>query len=364
MFGPNSPSRVPGHEMKSQAPADALSIENEPGAEKSVQQLTVVKETTPDETDSTVVADDSEQAKAKPKEDVFARIIAEELEQAQGHKKEQKTSAPQKLPDAPKKKAAWILKLVHVFKTYGRGRNCVKALKDVNMTIPRGRMVGVVGPSGSGKSTLLHVLSGMDIPDESEFSHVLYTYYNEPNDLNVGEIEYWDPRFMDSYRRSSVGVIFQRPNLFMEMSAWKNVAVSLAAQGFSLREVREKCAEMLEFVNMEEHTNRKPRNMSGGEQQRVAVARALVKAPALIVADEPTGNLDKKNTRIIMELLKTAQLEKGSTVILVTHNESLVAKYCDIAFRFTDTGVVGLDNEICSRRSSIRETRRERGAAG
>lgn len=236
-----------------------------------------------------------------------------------------------------------MVRLRNVTRTYRQGTGRVRALDRVNMHIPRGVMVGVVGPSGSGKSTLLHVLAGIDSPDTgpAEGSVVFYG-----KDGRGARLDYSDRRAIAAYRRCRVGIIFQQPNLFSNMSAWQNVAIPLLAQGGQLGEVRDRCRQMLEFVGMGEMWQGKPRKMSSGERQRVAIARALVKGPPLILADEPTGNLDKANTERVLELLEGARNEIGCTVVLVTHDEDLVAEHCRLAYRFVDTGKLYIDREL------------------
>ena len=378
MFGPNSPSRIPGHKQNVQ-PKDTMTIENKTVVQKLAareilkrqmesskrtqeqdkgHQATAIAERPVQKATAVTTAPRRIQVKPESPDDdgdPFSKIIEEELRQAKKSAKQQEIRTPRRL--VMPVEVRWALRLIHVFRIYGRGRNSVRALKDVSMEIPRGCMAGVVGPSGSGKSTLLHVIAGMDTPEILESSDILFSHKDDSGRLTTTEIAYWDQAFMNIYRRYHVGVIFQQPNLFSEMSAWENVAVPLLAQGFTLREARRKCKKMLEFVSMRKMSRKRPGKMSGGEQQRVAVARALVKEPPLIVADEPTGNLDKENTHIVMELLKKAQKEKGSTVILVTHDERLVSRYCDVAFRFTDTGVVVPDRQICSQ--TLRRTANE-----
>jgi putative ABC transport system ATP-binding protein len=190
---------------------------------------------------------------------------------------------------------------------YKRGRHEVRAVDGVSIDVDKGEFVAVVGASGSGKSTLLNLLAGLDRPTAG---HV------EVGGRRLDRLSRGD---LARYRAESVGMVFQSFNLLAHHTAEKNVELALYFEGTPRRRRKEKAREILARLGLEERLGHRPADLSGGEQQRVAVARALVKGPEILFADEPTGNLDEENARAIMELLAALNRE-GLTVLMVTHD--------------------------------------------
>lgn len=200
----------------------------------------------------------------------------------------------------------------HLRKVY-RGANEVEALRGIDLDIAAGELVAVVGPSGSGKTTLLNCLSGLERVDEGE---VLVDGHN------LAELSD-DER--TEYRGKAMGFVFQAFNLLPVLTAVENVEIPLLIGGTHARGARERARETLELVGLGERAKHRPDELSGGEQQRVAVARALVHDPAVVWADEPTGNLDTESAATVMEVLLDLN-EGGQTIVLVTHNPALAAR--------------------------------------
>jgi len=195
----------------------------------------------------------------------------------------------------------------NVVKTYRRGVDEVRALRGLTCQIPQGRLSFIVGPSGSGKSSLLYLLGGLDRPDSGEIS-----VFGRP-------LTQFSHRERDEFRRREVGFIFQNFNLLGNLSAVDNVLVPFLPQGIS-PDLRRQAVELLTQVGLAKRLDHRPNQLSGGEQQRVAIARALLKRPLLVLGDEPTGNLDSKTSREVIELFRQLNEERGITVILVTHD--------------------------------------------
>ncbi|MFQ5568489.1 MAG: ABC transporter ATP-binding protein [Rhodothermales bacterium] len=201
-----------------------------------------------------------------------------------------------------------FIRLRRVSKFYPIGETGVMALRDVDLDLPANRFTAVVGRSGSGKSTLLHVLAAMDTPTTG--------------DIIVGSwhLSRLTPKEQARYRREMVGMIFQQFNLIPSMTALDNVALPLVLAGVSLDERRARARVCLEAVDLAHRLGHRPTELSGGEQQRVAIARALVHNPPLLLADEPTGNVDSTTSAQIIDLLGRVCREQGKSVILVTHH--------------------------------------------
>lgn len=207
--------------------------------------------------------------------------------------------------------------LVHfrnVTKTYERGPNTVHALRDVSLTIAEGDFVGIVGPSGSGKSTLLHLLAALDQPSSGTI---------EVGDWTLGTLD--DPA-RSRYRRSMVGLVFQQFHLIPTMTARENVALPLVLTGVSPASRTPQATKALKDVGLADRMDHRPAALSGGEQQRVATARALVGDPPLLLADEPTGNLDAETAGRIEDLLFDLNETAGTTLMLVTHDQELASR--------------------------------------
>jgi putative ABC transport system ATP-binding protein len=213
----------------------------------------------------------------------------------------------------------------HLTKVYGSGAAQVVALRGVNAVVRAGEFVAVTGPSGCGKSTLLHLLAGLDTPTAGT---VLV------NGTDLGRL---DEDRRTAYRGRNIGVVFQSFNLLDILSAEENVALPLTLAGASTATANRKARTALDRVGLASRAGHRPAEMSGGEQQRVAVARALVADPALVLADEPTGNLDTASGRSVFELLRGLTQERR-TVVMVTHDPALAAR-ADRVVRLADGSV-------------------------
>jgi putative ABC transport system ATP-binding protein len=218
-----------------------------------------------------------------------------------------------------------MITLQHLNKTYIMGSETIEALKDVSLNINKNEYVALMGPSGSGKSTLMNLLGCLDSPSNGKYF------------LNDIEVSTMDDAELAEVRNKQIGFVFQTFNLLPRLSALENVALPLVYAGFTKAERLEKARQVLEAVGLKERMMHKPNELSGGQRQRVAVARALVNNPAIILADEPTGNLDSKTSYEIMELFE--QIHKaGNTVILVTH-EPDIAKHAHRIVRMRDGNI-------------------------
>ena len=208
---------------------------------------------------------------------------------------------------------------------YGEGVS-VEALKDASFTIYTGEFVVVLGPSGSGKSTLLNMLGGMDQPSDGKLFYVRQTK-NGPEEIELTSL---NADKISDYRREAVGFVFQFFNLIPSLSALENVELSA-----SMSENPRDCREMMRLVNLEGREKHFPSQLSGGEQQRVSIARAIVKRPKLLLCDEPTGALDSKNSVEVVKLLVKVKEEMGCPVIAITHNAAM-AQVADRVFYMKD----------------------------
>lgn len=194
-----------------------------------------------------------------------------------------------------------------VCKTYGKGENAVNALKDVNLVIEDGKFTAIIGKSGSGKSTLMNIIGALDTPTSGKI-------YNDKTDLSkLTENE------LAEYRNKTTGFVFQSFYLEPSYTVLENVAMPLTISGMKKNEREEKAKEIIKKLGLEDKTYKKANELSGGQKQRVSIARALVHNPSLILADEPTGNLDSQNGAEVMALLKQI-VKMGKSVVLVTHN--------------------------------------------
>jgi putative ABC transport system ATP-binding protein len=222
-----------------------------------------------------------------------------------------------------------LIELTGVTKTYGEGATAFQALAGVDFRIDDGEFVAIMGPSGSGKSTAMNILGCLDTPTTGSYCfrgvHVEALTRNQRALL----------------RRHCLGFVFQGFNLLARTSAIENVELPLLYRGMALRERRQAAREALDLVGLGEWETHTPSELSGGQQQRVAIARALVTHPLVLLADEPTGNLDTHRTREIMELISSLNRERGITVVMVTH-EAQTAAYADRVIHFLD-GVVESD---------------------
>ncbi len=196
-------------------------------------------------------------------------------------------------------------------KNYGRGNSTIKVLRGINLVIPQNQFVTLMGASGSGKSTLLHILAGIDRPDFGDVN----MFGKSLASMNEDDIT--------KYRRESIGIIFQFFHLLPYLSALENVSLPLYLSGKGKKESHFKATEALESVGLKDRVYHKPSELSGGEQQRVAIARAIAPSPSLILADEPTGNLDSENAAATLKLLLDLQKFKKLTLFMVTHDSAI-----------------------------------------
>ncbi len=201
-------------------------------------------------------------------------------------------------------------------RSYDHGPNRVHAVRDLNLHIARGEFLSIVGASGSGKSTLLNLLAGLDTPSSGTI---------EVDGVMLGELE---PRELARYRARLVGMVFQSFHLISHQTALQNVELALYFSDVGPTERRERALETLDRLGLSDRVDHRPAALSGGEQQRVAVARALVKEPEVLFADEPTGNLDRKNSEQIARILMESHA-RGLTIVLVTHDSEFAAKCSD-----------------------------------
>ncbi len=220
-----------------------------------------------------------------------------------------------------------ILKTHNLSKTYGKGETKVEALKKTSVSISKGEFVSIVGPSGSGKSTLLHLLGALDAPTSGKV-------YIDNRDIFTMKEEQ-----LAVFRRRNIGFIFQAYNLVPELNVEENIILPLLLD--YKRPDKSYINELLSTLGLSERKHHLPSQLSGGQQQRVAIGRALATKPAIILADEPTGNLDSKNSRDVIELMKISVERYKQTLIMITHNENY-ASYAERVFRVEDGEVFEL----------------------
>ena len=214
-----------------------------------------------------------------------------------------------------------LLEVRNICKTYGSGETSVKALKDVSFSVPRGEYVAVVGESGSGKSTLLNMIGALDIPTSGK---VL---------IDGKDIFSMNDRKLTVFRRRNIGFIFQAFNLIPELTVEQNMIFPMLLD--YQKPDRKYLEELLTVLNLKDRRNYLPSQLSGGQQQRVAIGRALITRPALILADEPTGNLDTQNSSEVIALLKEVSKKYEQTIIMITHNRS-IAQTADRVLQVSD----------------------------
>lgn len=202
-----------------------------------------------------------------------------------------------------------ILKCENLCKTYGKGSNQVEALKNVNLEIEKGEFVAIVGASGSGKSTLLHMLGGVDQPTSGKI------YIEDTDIAKLKEEE------LALFRRRKVGLIYQFYNLIPTLNVRKNILLPMLLDGKVCDE--QVLGELVHALRLEDRLEHLPNELSGGQQQRVAIGRSVIYKPAILLADEPTGNLDRQNSKDILEILRACNKQYNQTVILITHDEKI-----------------------------------------
>src|SRR5439155_14061609 len=207
----------------------------------------------------------------------------------------------------------------NVVKRFKQGEETITALAGISLEVPAGQFLAVMGASGSGKSTLLHLMAGLATPDEGR---VL---------INATDLSALNDRDLTLFRRRQVGLVFQSFNLIPTLSAEENIALPLMLEGKKPADVSAKVEELMTRLGMVSRRGHRPDALSGGEQQRVAIGRALVAEPAVILADEPTGNLDSSNSRAVCELLRDLSVIHNKTIIMVTHEPSVAAYATEVA---------------------------------
>ena len=219
----------------------------------------------------------------------------------------------------------------NVSKTYGGGTSAVAALAGVSFGIPAGQRVAILGKSGSGKSTLMNLIGGLDTPTGGALTVA---------GKNLGTLT---RRQLADFRLESVGFVFQSFHLIGSKSALENVELPLTLAGQPAADRRRVAREMLEAVGLGHRSGHFPPQLSGGERQRVAVARALVNRPAVLLADEPTGNLDSASAAAVMDLLFAQVRDRGMTLVVVTHDEELAGRYAERVIRMADGNILNAD---------------------
>lgn len=219
-----------------------------------------------------------------------------------------------------------ILEVTNLCKTYGKGDTMVKALDNVSFSVKKGEFVAIIGPSGSGKSTLLHILGGVDVPTKGSVV------------INQTDISNLDETALAIFRRRQIGLIYQFYNLIPILTVQENLTLPLLLDG---RKPDEKqISTLVKRLGLENRLDHLPNQLSGGQQQRVSIGRALVNNPALMLADEPTGNLDSENSKEIISLLRQFNKDFNQTVIIITHDEK-IANSADRVITIEDGKITG-----------------------
>lgn len=237
-----------------------------------------------------------------------------------------------------------FLKIESLCKTYGKGENEVRALDNVSFTVPKGQMTAIIGSSGSGKSTLLHILGGVDRPTSGKVFLDEQDIYGQ-NNHNLA-----------IFRRRQVGLIYQFYNLIPVLNAEENITLPMIMDGRSPKP--EQVYDMLKMLGLVERRYHLPSQLSGGQQQRVSIGRALFNSPGVILADEPTGNLDSKNSAEIIALLRKSNRELDQTMIIITHDEN-IALQCDRIITLSDGKIIS--DKLTGQSGRFDETLDDRG---
>ena len=202
-----------------------------------------------------------------------------------------------------------LMRIEHLTKVYGSGENAVHAVDDVSFSVEKGEFLAIIGPSGSGKSTLLHILGGVDRPTSGKV-------YVDGQDVYAQ-----DEEALAIFRRRQVGLVYQFYNLIPVLNVVENLTLPVLMDGRAVNQ--ERLGEILDTLGLRGREKHLPNQLSGGQQQRVSIGRALMNAPAVVLADEPTGNLDSRNSQEIVELLKLSNRKYGQTLIVITHDENI-----------------------------------------
>ena len=202
-----------------------------------------------------------------------------------------------------------LMRIEHLTKVYGSGENAVHAVDDVSFSVEKGEFLAIIGPSGSGKSTILHILGGVDRPTSGKV-------YVDGQDVYAQ-----DEEALTIFRRRQVGLVYQFYNLIPVLNVVENLTLPVLMDGRAVNQ--ERLGELLDTLGLRGREKHLPNQLSGGQQQRVSIGRALMNAPAVVLADEPTGNLDSRNSQEIVELLKLSNRKYGQTLIVITHDENI-----------------------------------------
>ena len=228
-----------------------------------------------------------------------------------------------------------LMRIEHLTKVYGSGENAVHAVDDVSFSVEKGEFLAIIGPSGSGKSTLLHILGGVDRPTSGKV-------YVDGQDVYAQ-----DEEALAIFRRRQVGLVYQFYNLIPVLNVVENLTLPVLMDGRAVNQ--ERLGELLDTLGLRGREKHLPNQLSGGQQQRVSIGRALMNAPAVVLADEPTGNLDSRNSQEIVELLKFSNRKYGQTLIVITHDENIALQ----ADR-----IIAVEDGHITRDERLREVRR------
>lgn len=228
-----------------------------------------------------------------------------------------------------------ILRIEHLSKVYGQGENQVRAVDDVSFSVEKGEFLAIIGPSGSGKSTLLHILGGVDRPTSGKV-------YVDGQDVYAQDEDH-----LAIFRRRQVGLIYQFYNLIPVLNVVENMTLPVLMDGRAVN--KQRLDELLDVLDLRGREKHLPNQLSGGQQQRVSIGRALMNAPAVVLADEPTGNLDSKNSQEIVELLKLSNRKYGQTLVIITHDENIALQ----AHR-----IIAIEDGRITRNQRIREVQK------
>lgn len=231
-----------------------------------------------------------------------------------------------------------MLQIIDVHKSYQVGPTEINVLKGVSLQVDKGELLAIIGPSGSGKSTLMNLMGLLEQPTSG-------SYFIEGK-----RISYEDDKFLSGLRNRKIGFVFQQYQLLPRLTALENVGIPLVYRGMKEREIRKRALTMLKKVEVEDRANHKPTEMSGGQQQRTAIARALAGDPALVLADEPTGALDTKTGQEIMNLFRRLNEEEEITIVIITHDPKIAAQ-CNRQVEIRD-GIIVVDNSLSGSGSS------------
>ena len=233
-----------------------------------------------------------------------------------------------------------LLKVENLCKVYGKGENEVRAVDGVSFSVPRGQMVAIVGASGSGKSTLLHMIGAVDRPTSGK----IY--------LDGQDVFQQNNRELAIFRRRQVGLIYQFYNLIPVLTAEENITLPMMMDG--RKPDKEHLEKIIDMLGLKERRDHIPSQMSGGQQQRVSIGRALFTSPQVILADEPTGNLDSKNSAEIMELFRRSNRELKQTILIITHDEN-IAEQCDRIIVLSDGRIISDETNASLKEDGVNE---------